>query len=217
MRQLSKQRHINLITKFKSKGALCATANLAALVALFLTGWIFPAEAADKSSPSPSRPREQIQITADQLITHADQNYAEFLGNVEAVQGNFELRSDKLKIYYRAGTGISGSAAPGEEALEKVVASGNVRIKSDNQHAETEKAEYAVASGLLILTGENTTLTDGNNSIRGSKIRLNRFTGEIRVESSAKSRVRAIVYSARGINPSSGAKEKELPIQKDTD
>lgn len=208
---------MNLKEKFKGKGALWTTAYLCALMTFILTGWIVPAAAGDKSPPNPSRSREQIQITADQLITHADENFAEFLGNVEAVQGNFELQSDKLKIFYRKGTGIGGSAAPGEEALEKIVASGNVKIKSDNQHAVTEAAEYDVASGLLVLTGENTILADGNNSIRGSKISLNRFTGEIRVESSEKSRVRAIVYSARGINPSSGTKAKGSPIQKDID
>ena len=194
-----------LLSEFNRKPLSCGTAFLAALMALLYAGWFVPALSAEHSPRNSSSSQERIEITADQLNTHADQNYAEFLGNVEAAQGNFELRSDKLKIFYREGTGISGSTSGSQDALEKIVASGNVKIKSANQHAETETAEYAVDSGILILTGENTTLTDGKNLIRGSKIRLNRLTGEIRVESGEKSRVRAIVYSTRGINPSSGS------------
>ena len=166
----------------------------------------------DKTQTRTPQSQKQIQITADQLVTHGDQNYAEFIGNVEAVQENFELRSDRLRIYYRSGTGITNSAATNEEPLKKIVASGNVRIKSDNQNAQTDAVEYTVASGLLVLTGENSTLTDGKNSIKGSKISLNRLTGEVSVEGSPKSRVRAVVYSNQGINPSSNAsKTKRKP------
>lgn len=147
---------------------------------------------------------EQIQITADKLVSHSGENYAEFIGNVEATQGSFVMRSDRLRIFYRRGADITKSKPSGGEAIDKIVAIGNVKIKSDNRQAETEYAEYTVNDGNLVLTGENSTVTDGKNSIKGSKITLNRINGRITVEGNEKNRVKAIFFSNRSTTPTKG-------------
>ena len=114
------------------------------------------------------------------------------------------MRSDRLRIYYRRGADITKSKPSEGEAIEKKVVTGNVKIKSDNRKAETEYAEYSVNDGNLVLIGENSTVTDGKNSIEGSKITLNRINGRITVEGNEKNRVKAIFFSNRSTTSSKG-------------
>ena len=44
---------------------------------------------------------QQIQIAADSFMANTAENYAEFTGNVQAVQGAFEILSDSLRVYYK--------------------------------------------------------------------------------------------------------------------
>ena len=136
-----------------------------------------------------------IQITADELISQIKNNYAEFIGNVEAVQGDFEIRSDRLRIHYRRDADQPAADPTRGDAIEKIVAIGRVRIKSGNREARTELAEYLVDEGLLLLKGQNSTVTEGSNSIRGSVITLNRLDGKISVTGGPSERVRAVFHS----------------------
>ena len=148
-----------------------------------------------------------IQITADELVSQVKDNYAEFIGNVEAVQGDFVIRSDRLRIHYRRAAGQSTPDPAGGDAIEKIEAIGHVRITAGNREARAELAEYLVDEGLVVLKGENSTVTDGSNSIRGSEIRLNRLDGRISVVGGPTERVRAVFHST-GQVPGTGEKDK---------
>jgi lipopolysaccharide export system protein LptA len=58
---------------------------------------------------------QKIQITADELISSGQDNYAEFIGNVEVIQGTFLIKSDRLRIYYKSYRGDSKTPTMGEE------------------------------------------------------------------------------------------------------
>ena len=148
-----------------------------------------------------------IQITADELVSRIKDNFAEFSGNVEAVQGDFVIRSDRLRIHYRRAGGQPALDPTGNDAIERIEAIGHVRITSGTRQARTELAEYLVDEGLVVLKGENSTVTDGNNSIRGSVIKLNRLDGKISVEGGPTERVRAVFHST-GKGPNTGDKDK---------
>ena len=166
-------------------------------------------EAAGQLSGTPDTQSAPIQITADRLVSRVKDNYAEFIGNVVAVQGDFEIRSDRLRIHYRRNAGQAVVDAAGSDAIEKIVASGRVRIKSGSRQAQTETAEYLVDEGLLVMKGENSTVVDGENSLRGSVIRLNRLDGKISVEGGPSERVRA-VFQSTGRQPTGGdSKDKQ--------
>ena len=161
--------------------------------------------AAEKDRPDKAKAgHEQIQITADQLVSQSKESYAEFSGNVEAVQGDFEMRADRLRIYYRRGVNPTQKASGGDEPIDRIVASGNVKIKSDNRLAETEHAEYRVNDGILILKGKKSIVTDGKNSIQGTTITLNRDDGRITVEGNKQNRVKAIFHTTGSMSLSSG-------------
>ncbi len=150
---------------------------------------------------------ERIQITADELISSNQDNYAEFIGNVEAAQGNFVIKSDRLRIYYKNISGGSKKSPIGEEAIEKIIASGNVKIWSEDRVAETHRAEYSVADMVLVLSGENSKIQSGKNFVTGSKIILYRKDGRIKVEGGNGKRVKAIFYQSESAG-SEGVEKK---------
>lgn len=138
---------------------------------------------------------EQIQIVADKLITNNAEKYAEFVGDVRASQGNFTITSDNLRIYYKENLDNLKNQTDSQELIKRIVASGHVKISSDNYVAEAEQAEYDLDDTVLVLKGENSTIKSGKNSITGSKITVHREDGQIIVERSAEKRVKAMFYS----------------------
>jgi lipopolysaccharide export system protein LptA len=175
---------------------------------LFSLIWVFGSTVmAQSPTENGNKTQLPVEITADELISHGNKNYAEFVGNVAAIQGNFSIHSDALRIYYLAsGADISTDAAK-PESLEKIVAIGNVVIKAESRRAETERAEYSLKEDKVVLSGENSTVSDGKNTLTGSKITWHRNTGQISVEGSEQKRVKAVFYSTEGLS---------LPTQSDS-
>ena len=138
---------------------------------------------------------EQIQIVADKLITNNAEKYAEFIGDVRASQGNFTITSEHLRIYYKDNLDNLQNQSGSQELIKRIVASGHVKISSDEYTAETERVEYDLDSTVLVLTGENSTIKRGKNFITGSKITVHRKDGQIVVERGAEKRVKARFYS----------------------
>ena len=142
-------------------------------------------------------PQEKpIQITADQLISNNEERYAEFIGNVKTVQADWVITSDKLRIYYEGDLLNPGEKSNStEQSLKKIVATGNVKIRSDQYSADAETAEYDTAAMTIILSGEDAKLFKGKNSITGSKIILYRKDGRVKVEGNKNKRIKAVFYS----------------------
>jgi lipopolysaccharide export system protein LptA len=166
------------------------TAALVAAAALFANS----AWAADEPKTGQAG-NEPIQIVADELISYNEDKYAEFIGNVKVTQGNFTITSDKLRIYYQGELLDNEKQGGDEDLLKKIIATGNVKISSEQYNAEAEKAEYDTAAMTVILSGENTQVISGKNSITGSKITLNRNSGQVRVEGSGTKRIKAEFYT----------------------
>ena len=152
-----------------------------------------PIDAAAQSTPADAAALERIQITADRLESSRQDSYAEFAGNVEVVQNQFKIQADRLRVYYKAGLNSKNPAAS-KDAIEKIVAMGNVKISTETATAETEQAEYWVQKMVFTLIGEDSTVVSGKNSITGSLITFNQQDGSIRVEGQEGKRVRAVFY-----------------------
>ncbi len=168
--------------------ALIATAAL-------ITGAAFAADKS-KAETSDAKPENTpIIITAEQLDSDNKAKFAEFIGNVKAIQADFVITSDKLRIYYKGELLNTEKKGNDEEALKKIVATGNVKITSDQYIAKTEKLEYDTASMTIILTGENSTVINGKNSITGSKIILYQKDGRVKVLGSKNKRIKAEFFS----------------------
>jgi len=93
---------------------------------------------------------------------------AEFSGNVVATRGELVLRCDALKVKHEE-----------KGAIQEAVASGNVRIESQQWKATGSKAVLDQTSGSLVLTG-TPRLQEGSNALVGELIRV--FLDDERVE-----------------------------------
>ena len=169
---------------------LWAVAFLAVAVLLTDAAWT-----AGEPKTGQAGNEEPIQIVADELISYNEDKYAEFIGNVKVTQGNFTITSDKLRIDYQGELLDNEKKGGDEELLKKIIATGNVKITSEQFNAEAEKAEYDTATMTVILSGENAKVISGKNSITGSKITLNQKSGQVKVESSGTKRIKAEFFT----------------------
>ena len=167
-------------------------------VLMVLCVLVFSALAQDAPAGKPLPGTENpIRITADSLITDPRNRTAEFIGHVLATQGDTTITSDKLKVYYEKGT--PSEPASGMDAIVRMVAQGMVKIVLGDTVAHTEHAEYIAAQRIVVLSGPNSRIVDGNNSISGQKITLYRDDRRIHVAGTQKEPVEAFFYSDENI------------------
>ncbi len=180
---------------------------------------------AQETNLSKDPAKEKIHVTADSLSSDNDSKSAEFIGNVKATQGDFVIKSDRLKIYYKESA--ENKAAPGTaESIEKIVATGNVEIKSEEATGLSQQAEYDTKTMIVILTGENSKVFDQKNSVTGSKITIYRNDGRVKVEGDKNKKVNAVLYPKEKTPAKEEAVKKEneravskeaVPVQAKTD
>jgi len=171
--------------------------TLAAVMAGPLTA--LPLWAEDKRSASKAESeKDKIRITADTLTTDSKTQFAEFSGSVKAVQGATIIIADRLRIYYKQNA--KNKSAPRTEgaAIEKLVASGNVKITFDDKVAVAQQAVYMTEKRVLVLSGPNAKVTSGKDSIAGEIITYYRADERIKVEGGPNKRVEA-VFSSGGV------------------
>jgi len=155
-------------------------------------------QAQQRPLATPLNSKDPIQITADSL--EADNRNQTFLfkGNVKVIQGATEITSDRLKVWYRSDGPDQEPSAGGEARIRDIEADGNVVILFDGRTAKSDQARYSADKGTLTLVGENATIIDGKNTIRGSKITLYRTEDRITVEGDRAGRVEAVIFPGSG-------------------
>lgn len=136
----------------------------------------------------------QIRIVADKLFVEMDTGEIEFVGNVKATRSDTVITADRLKIFYEAGETKRPTNAFKTESIEKIIADGHVKIIYEDIIAETDNAEYTTKSGALVLTGPQSKITQGSQSIAGTKFTLRRSDGKLTAESSEENRVKAVIH-----------------------
>ena len=137
---------------------------------------------------------EKIRIIADKLFAEIDAGVIEFVGNVKATHAETVITADRLKIFYNPDAIQGQTNALKPVSIEKIIASGHVKINYNNIIAETDEAEYTIKSAVLVLKGEQSKVTQAGHSITGTKFTLHRADGKITVESSEKNRVKAVFH-----------------------
>lgn len=146
---------------------------------------------------------QRIQISAESLEADDAKKYAEFAGNVRAVQGETVIASDRLKIYYEGNPAAQGdkketSAKNTGDAIQRIVASGNVKIRFDNMDAQASEAVYTTSDRILILSGPGAIIRKPDSGeITGNKIIIHRDDGRIRFEGGVEG---FLLPGERGLN-----------------
>jgi lipopolysaccharide export system protein LptA len=176
-----------------AKGTFTAIEIVPAIIALLFL--LSPADAQDQEPQTAADVvNEQIQIEADKLATNDAEKYAEFSGNVRASQGELTILSDNLRIYYRDDLKRTENQSGSQRLINRVAASGNVRLTTDKYTAEANRLKYDLDTMVLVLDGKNSTVKSGKNTLTGSKITIDRKDGQMTVDGSPQNRVKAVFY-----------------------
>ncbi len=131
---------------------------------LCLAGSAFAAEQPAGSVPT--------NINAARMDYNADKQTVTFSGSVHVKRPDFQLWSDKLTVYLERNPGEAKSSdVEGMQAgrIDRIVASGNVRMKSEDKEGTCGKATYYAAKDLFVME-EKPVLRQKDNRIEGETI-----------------------------------------------
>lgn len=128
---------------------------------------------------------EPIEIESDSLEVREQEGIAIFTGSVSVVQGETLLKSGRMVVHY-AQDGEEGenggSPATGSSEIERLEVSEKVYVKSEDQVATGDEGTYDMASEVLVLTGEEVVLSEGDNVVVGCKLTVQMDTGQANLE-----------------------------------
>lgn len=138
-----------------------------------------------------------INIEADALEVDDKKKIATFKGNVSATQGDFNIRAKEIQVLYTAAKKEPGTpaaaAAPANSAIpgggnadiQQIDAKGKVLVTTkDNQTTTSDWAVFEVKKQLVTIGGD-VVVTQGTDTIKGSKLVIDLTTGLTRLETAA--------------------------------
>lgn len=125
---------------------------------------------------------QPIEIEADSLEVLQNKRKAIFSGKVSAKQGGIVMRSGEMIVFYAMpedNQKKSQHNKPKAEAnaINKIIARGEVIFSSAEETAQGDYALYDVANSLITLSG-NVLLTKGQNVLKGNRLEYNMATGK---------------------------------------
>jgi lipopolysaccharide export system protein LptA len=141
-----------------------------------------------------------IEVVSNKMSAYQEQNVVIFSGNAVATQGDVQLKTDSLSIYYKKSQdkkekpGIPVMEETG--SLDRIEAKGNVIVTQKDMSATGGEAVYYQDTSRVVLTG-NPVLKQGKNLVKGCKITvyLDQNRGEVeRCAAENSGRVTAIIH-----------------------
>jgi len=191
------------------------------LVAVIFLATLAAADAAAQKNPGAqnqgptnalqgfSQNRDQpVNIQSDTLVVRDKEKMATFSGNVHLTQGDTEMRSKSLVVYYLDESKSAGApanalkaapgAAPGaaEQKIRRVEANGGVTVTQKDQNAVGDTGVLDVQQNTVILNG-NVVMTRGKDVLKGQRLVVDLTTGVSHFEGGVN-----VLF---GTNPGSGA------------
>jgi lipopolysaccharide export system protein LptA len=155
---------------------------------------------------------QPVQIEAATLEVRDKDKIATFSGNVHVIQGDTDLRSRTLVVFYEeeAGPRSGGikAAQPGpggSSQIKRLEANGNVIVTQKDQTATGDKGIFDMRANTVTLVG-NVVISQGQNVLRGERLVVDLTTGVSRVEGG---RVQGLFQ--RGGRPETGANSSKTP------
>lgn len=145
-----------------------------------------------------------VNITADSMRYAPSGNEVVFQGGVHVVRPDFEIWAAKITIHLSAtkkkaevSTGVD-NLDPG--ALEKIVASGGVKLAHKGKVGNCQTATYDVASSIFTMEGAPS-LEDGKNKIQGHVIKFWVKENRSEVLGGGNQRVNATFFAPQKVKP----------------
>jgi lipopolysaccharide export system protein LptA len=195
-----------------ARGALAAVLSTIAMLAATPA----PAQKSQASPQASSGPPNALQgfsqnndqpvkIQADKLEVRDKDKIATFTGHVHVTQGDTEMRSSQLVVFYEdvskpgAPNAASAKAAPAaasgdQQQIKWIEATGRVHVTQKDQNAEGDKGTFDMRSNVMTLIG-NVVVTRGKDVVRGERMVIDLNTGVSRVESASGGQVQSLFQS----------------------
>lgn len=95
-----------------------------------------------------------VEVTADSLAVDQNAGTALFTDNVIIIQGEMRLSADNVLVIYDTSV----------QTIDRIEATGNVVLISGPDAAESERADYNVDDGTIVMTG-NVLVAQGPSAI----------------------------------------------------
>jgi lipopolysaccharide export system protein LptA len=149
-----------------------------------------------------SQNRDQpVKIQADSLVVRDKDKMATFSGNVHVTQGETEMRSKLLVVYYEDGAkdGTKDAAKPGpapapglkaaqpgpggQQQIRRIEATGQVLVTDKDQNAAGDSGVFDMPTNTVTLTGNPVVITRGKDVMRGQRLVVDLTTGVSKLES----------------------------------
>lgn len=137
-----------------------------------------------------------ISYSADNLEYMDGNRQLVLTGNVDVVQDDSRLQSDKLTLFFKGGaTGASNALGTGD--IDKIIAEGQVFYVRPDQKARGDRAVYETASDSVTFTGNVVVATD-ENVIRGETLVLEISGGRTTIRPGSGNRVQGVFRPKQG-------------------
>jgi lipopolysaccharide export system protein LptA len=143
-----------------------------------------------------SQNRDQpVRIQSDGLVVRDKDKMATFSGNVHVTQGDTEMRSKVLVVFYvdSSKPGASPATAmktaqPGapagsgdQQQIRRIEATGGVLVTQKEQNAAGDTGVFDMQSNTVTLNG-NVVVTHGKDVVRGQRLVVDLGTGVSRID-----------------------------------
>jgi lipopolysaccharide export system protein LptA len=135
----------------------------------FLLVLLHPLHAAENAA----RSRVPTSVNSGRMDYDAEAQIVSFSGDVHVQRPDFELWAAKMTVYLdKTGKKTVDADAGGMEAgeIDRIVAEGNVRMKSDKRRGTCERATYYARQDKFVMEGAPKLRDDRQNMITGNTI-----------------------------------------------
>ncbi len=116
-----------------------------------------------------------VEVSADELNVDQTTGAAIFTGNVVIGQGEMRLSAPRVLVIYRED----------QAGIERMEATGGVTLVSGPDAAESQRADYSIDTGLIVMTGD-VLLAQGQSAISSDRMTVNLDDGTARMQGSVK-------------------------------
>lgn len=114
-------------------------------------------------APGAALAASPVKITADTFEVHEADSEAIFSGSVVVVRPGLTVWADKVVVDYGEG---------GPENIKTLIATGNVRLKTEDQDATGDRAVFDPATQILRLQG-SVTVVNASGTLNGPELQIN--------------------------------------------
>lgn len=115
-------------------------------------------------------PNLPLEVIADNLDVNQANRSAIFTGQVVIGQGDMRLSADKVLVIYSNET----------SGIERMEAEGNVVLVNGPDAAESQRADYNVNTGIVVMTGD-VLLTQGTSVLSSDRMTVDLADGTARL------------------------------------